>query len=93
MAPAPIFSRTGCYVGVHAGVGAMRNSVAGPSMEIGSDFPDGTGSVHTDKEIFKIGANYLFGCARAGRHGGGISSVCCVCARRPRLALTLFQRG
>ena len=23
-------------------------------------FPDGTGTVHADKQIFKIGANYLF---------------------------------
>ena len=63
-APA-IFSWTGCYVGVHAGAGVMRDSV-GASMVVGNDYT-GSGGLAGGQ----VGCNYQDGNWVFGAEGEG----------------------
>ncbi len=65
---APVFTWTGCYVGVHGGGGAMRNSVAGSSLMevVGTDYT-GTGGLAGGQ----LGCNYQDGNWVFGVEGEG----------------------
>jgi outer membrane immunogenic protein len=66
-APVPVFSWTGCYVGVHAGAGAMRDSVGATSMmSLGTDYT-GTGGLAGGQ----VGCNYQDGNWVFGAEGEG----------------------
>jgi outer membrane immunogenic protein len=67
-APVPVFSWTGCYIGVHAGAGAMRDSVGshGSQMNIGTDYT-GTGGLAGGQ----VGCNYQDGNWVFGAEGEG----------------------
>jgi outer membrane immunogenic protein len=67
-APVPVFSWTGCYVGVHAGAGAMRDSVGshGSQMSVGTDYT-GTGGLAGGQ----VGCNYQDGNWVFGAEGEG----------------------
>ena len=62
---APVFNWTGCYVGVHAGAGVMRDSV-GASMVAGNDYT-GTGGLAGGQ----LGCNYQDGNWVFGAEGEG----------------------
>jgi outer membrane immunogenic protein len=64
-APVQIFSWTGCYVGVHAGAGLMRNSVGG--MEVTGSNYTGTGGLAGGQ----VGCNYQDGNWVFGAEGEG----------------------
>jgi outer membrane immunogenic protein len=65
---APVFNWTGCYVGVHAGAGAMRDSVGshGSQMIAGTDYT-GTGGLAGGQ----VGCNYQDGNWVFGAEGEG----------------------
>jgi outer membrane immunogenic protein len=67
-APVRVFSWTGCYVGVHAGAGAMRDSVGAglQAMVAGSDYT-GTGGLAGGQ----LGCNYQDGNWVFGAEGEG----------------------
>jgi outer membrane immunogenic protein len=66
-APVRVFSWTGCYAGVHAGAGAMRDSVGSVSlMEFGTDYT-GTGGLAGGQ----LGCNYQDGNWVFGLEGEG----------------------
>jgi outer membrane immunogenic protein len=66
-APVRVFSWTGCYAGVHAGAGAMRDSVGAISlMEVGTDYT-GTGGLAGGQ----LGCNYQDGNWVFGLEGEG----------------------
>jgi outer membrane immunogenic protein len=66
-APAPVFSWTGCYVGVHAGAGVMRDSVGATSMMgLGTNYT-GTGGLAGGQ----LGCNYQDGNWVFGAEGEG----------------------
>jgi outer membrane immunogenic protein len=64
----PVFNWTGCYVGVHAGAGAMRDSVGshGSQMIAGTDYT-GTGGLAGGQ----VGCNYQDGNWVFGAEGEG----------------------
>jgi len=64
---APVFNWTGCYVGVHGGGGAMRDSVGATSMmSLGTDYT-GTGGLAGGQ----VGCNYQDGNWVFGAEGEG----------------------
>jgi outer membrane immunogenic protein len=64
-APAPVFSWTGCYAGLHAGGGTIRDSI-GSSMVAGSDYT-GSGGLAGGQ----VGCNYQDGNWVFGAEGEG----------------------
>ncbi|HSR09567.1 MAG TPA: outer membrane beta-barrel protein [Bryobacteraceae bacterium] len=70
-APVPVFSWTGCYVGVHAGAGAMRNSVAGGSlMAVGSNYTGNGGLAGGQLGCNYQDSNWVFGIEGEGYWSG-----------------------
>jgi outer membrane immunogenic protein len=69
--PALIYNWTGCYVGAHAGGGAVSDPFAGVAIEAGDNFLHGGGGVFGGQ----VGCNYQAGAAVVGLEGEAWSSL------------------
>ncbi len=74
MAPVPVFSWTGCYIGVHAGAGVMRDTGTNPSNFEGSSRNGGNSNGETGTGGVaggQLGCNYQDGNWVIGIEGEG----------------------
>ncbi len=71
-APAPVFSWTGCYIGVHAGAGVMHDNGTSPTTFLEDNFSGGNGERGTGGLAGgQLGCNYQDGNWVIGIEGEG----------------------